>query len=116
MLMRCIPDRFLLACLPRFVRRIWEPRPERYTPVADPEKTLTDGGDGADDDGFRPKPLRVMTSLRGERARKHQHRDVRQYLHDKKVNRREKKRGAASLTDKNEARTGSTTVETVPAK
>lgn len=98
MFIRCIPDSWLMACLPHFIRKIWEPKSEVPVP-ADPEKaagstpTSDDEKVGSVEFG---KPLRVLTTIRGERARKHIHRGIREYMHEKKVHLKEKKGGRTS--------------------
>lgn len=77
---RLLPDSWVMACMPPFIRRIWEPKPD----VVTPEKLEDANEDKAGQQEFGP-PLRVLTTIRGARARKHIHRDMREYMHDKKL-------------------------------
>lgn len=72
---------------------------EAVTPVASadgvPHKTK-DVSSGSDNDDARSfqAPLRILTSIRGERARKHIRRGFREYMHDQKVKVKEKAHGS----------------------
>lgn len=91
---RLLPDSWVSACLPPFIRRIWEPKVEVYTPPKAPEDV--EEGKVSEDTKVGPvefgKPLRVLTTIRGERARKHIHRGFREYMSDKKTHIKEKKK------------------------
>lgn len=109
-LIRKVPDWILLKLLPKFIQRRWVPEtlPEEEqealrkdleakrgasASVASKDQdrgdedasSLTDG-DGERD--FQRPPLRVMTTIRGNRARSHSiwgsHRNPKQYMHNKK--------------------------------
>ncbi|KAI5466687.1 hypothetical protein BGZ63DRAFT_476280 [Mariannaea sp. PMI_226] len=60
---RCIPDEWVAACLPAFVKRWWLSPPED-------EMGVEKKGEKDEEEEFRP-PLRVMSSIRGPRAREH---------------------------------------------
>ncbi|KAL8367276.1 hypothetical protein RB599_010324 [Gaeumannomyces hyphopodioides] len=94
-LSRLIPDRWLLKLLPAFTQHRWLPE----TLSEEEQKQLRereaerggrkDDGSSAEEELVKKPPLRVMTSIRGERARKHSilgsHRGLHDYVHDKKV-------------------------------
>lgn len=88
---RLLPDSWVSACLPGFIRRIWEPKVEGYTP---PKPEALEEGKASEDAKVGSvefgKPLRVLTAVRGERARKHIHSGFREYMHDKKTHIKEK--------------------------
>ncbi|KAL8342323.1 hypothetical protein RB601_005027 [Gaeumannomyces tritici] len=110
-LIRKFPDWILLRLLPKFIQRRWVPEtlPEeeqealrkdleaKREAAADKDKDRGDDDESAEDDDFRRPPLRVMTSIRGNRARSHSiwgsHRDPKQYMRDKKVDAHKKKEG-----------------------
>ncbi|KAB5522141.1 hypothetical protein GE09DRAFT_501888 [Coniochaeta sp. 2T2.1] len=103
---RLLPDSAVTACLPPFIRRIWEPKSEVPPPVK-PEN-LEEGkvsGEETDDNKVGQvefgKPLRVLTSIRGERARKHIHRGFREYMSDQKEHIKEKKTKKTPWSEKN---------------
>jgi Ca2+-transporting ATPase len=75
---RCVPDEWVGACLPGFIRRWWIPTEEE---IAVP-KAVEDS-----DEEFRP-PLRVMSSIRGPRVQ--QHIGFREKMHKAKKRAQEK--------------------------
>jgi Ca2+-transporting ATPase len=83
---RLLPDSWVIACLPPFIRRIWEPKVEVYTPpkpdAMEEGKVSQDTKVGTVEFG---KPLRVLTAVRGERARKHIHRGFKKYMSERKT-------------------------------
>jgi P-type Ca2+ transporter type 2C len=100
---RKIPDHWVAACIPNIKIRIPMPwhkkkpaKPEggdlEATPVdsRDPKNVKANITDSTDDDISFEAPLRILTSLRGERARKHIRRGFREYMHDQKVKVKEK--------------------------
>jgi Ca2+-transporting ATPase len=94
---RLLPDSWVSACLPPFMRRWWEPKPEGYTPPPSDEQTkaLEEGKVSSDNDDKVGsvefgKPLRVLSAVRGERARKHIHSGFREYMHVKKTHIKDK--------------------------
>ena len=100
---RKIPDRWAAACIPNIKIRIpwpWRKKRPTKTEAGDDAEAATpvhstDPKHGApstsdDDDASFQAPLRILTSLRGERARKHIRRGFRQYMHDQKVKVKEK--------------------------
>lgn len=90
-LIRLLPDSWVTACLPGFVRRVWEPKPETYAP---PKEEAQEEGEVSEDAKVGSvefgKPLRVLTAVRGERARKRIHSGFREYMHEKKTHIKEK--------------------------
>ncbi|KAK3936057.1 hypothetical protein QBC46DRAFT_357797 [Diplogelasinospora grovesii] len=83
-LIRCLPDAWLAACMPWFVRNRWAPDTIGEKQLAE-HKVQKLEGECTDDGEFNPRPpLRAWTSVRGERGRTHQHRGFRQYMHDQK--------------------------------
>jgi len=85
---RCIPDHWFEAIIPKVhIRWPWSKKP----PVK-PEGEDTEAGSPvmpgkaahSDDESFEP-PLRMLTSLRGERARSNIRRGFREYVHDQKA-------------------------------
>lgn len=88
---RLLPDSWVSACLPPFIRRIWEPKIEVYTP---PKEEVVEEGKVSEDTKVGTvefgKPLRVLTAVRGERARKHIHRGFKEYMSDTKTHIKQK--------------------------
>jgi P-type Ca2+ transporter type 2C len=75
--MRLVPDSWMGAIMPRFIRKRWIPEPENSQPEAEQK---------SDDESFRkPLPLRTLTMIRGKRVRTHVHRGFREYMHDQKL-------------------------------
>lgn len=77
-----IPDSWVAAILPPFLRRKLIAGTEKVAPVkttGEPDSELEDP-----DKGFEA-PLRTLTFIRGERARTGMHRTKREYFHDQKV-------------------------------
>jgi Ca2+-transporting ATPase len=97
---RFIPDSWMLKILPAWIQRRWLPETlsqEEQDKLKELEaQKRADRDDSSTDDDFKKPPLRVMTSIRGERARKHSiwgdHRSLHQYVHDKKVKVHNKKK------------------------
>lgn len=80
-LIRKIPDSWVAACMPGFLRRTLTVGTEKVLPATTgvPESEVEDS-----DREFGP-PLRTLTMIRGERARTGMHRTGTQYLHDQKA-------------------------------
>jgi Ca2+-transporting ATPase len=72
-LIRLIPDSWLGACMPWFIRKKWAP------------ETIDDqvrAGHNARIGDVHAKPLRTLSMVRGQRANKHIHRGFREYVRD----------------------------------
>lgn len=80
---RLFPDSWVAAALPWFIRKKWAPE----TISSDLEEQHR-----AEVDGIHP-PLRVLTGIRGARARKNMRVGMREYLHEKKVQAKAKMHG-----------------------
>jgi Ca2+-transporting ATPase len=104
---RLLPDSWVNACLPAFIRRIWEPKTEVPPPIDKPQ-ALEEGKEGKEEVGSVEfgKPLRVLTSIRGERASKNIHRNFREYMHEQKVHIKEKTRGGSKTGSKTDVVAG----------
>ncbi|KAL8308822.1 hypothetical protein RB593_006906 [Gaeumannomyces tritici] len=94
-LIRLIPDRWLLKLLPAFIQHRWlletlsEEEQKQLREREAERGGRKDDGSSAEEELAKKPPLRVITSIRGERARKHSilvsHRGLHDYVHDKKV-------------------------------
>lgn len=72
-LIRLIPDAWLGACMPWFIRKKWAPE------TIDEE---VQAGHKAWTDDVHAKPLRTLSMVRGQRANKHMRRGFREYVRD----------------------------------
>ncbi|KAK5659316.1 hypothetical protein OQA88_1409 [Cercophora sp. LCS_1] len=86
---RCVPDSWVAACIPDIhIRLPWK---KKKAPKDVDEENGTANGTkkdatSSDDEPFKPgPPLRILTSIRGERARKHIRRGFREYMQDQKT-------------------------------
>ncbi|KAJ9136606.1 Calcium-transporting ATPase [Pleurostoma richardsiae] len=82
---RLFPDAWLAACVPWFIRKRWAPETISQDMEARRQKEEQEAQ-------FQP-PLRVLTGIRGKRARSNIRRGVREYMHDQKTKVKEKTKG-----------------------
>lgn len=106
---RKVPDEWVAACIPNIkIRMPWHKKKAAKTDAEDTEAATPVGTrdpnakeprqkvSSSDDDAASfHAPLRILTSLRGERARKHIRRGFREYMHDQKVKVKEKTKAVA---------------------
>lgn len=88
---RLFPDSWVLAILPRFIRKIWVPEASSKEPMEEPH---------AEAEERRP-PLRAMSAVRGERARKNIRYGLRDRMHDAKAKAKDKLSGHRPVVSTN---------------
>ncbi|KAK0610689.1 hypothetical protein B0T17DRAFT_621150 [Bombardia bombarda] len=86
-LIRTVPDHWVAACIPDLsFLKFWGKKKKKASsdePLT--EKPIVTDDSSVDDERNPGPPLRILTSIRGERARQHIRRGFRQYMHDQKV-------------------------------